>query len=197
MPDRRVKTPCYGIETVFRRIRKVSVVEKGAVSVPVTLKWLPQVYRFTPFIVIMPFTQLQKTDYASLIGTLSENSWIVACFCAHWCGACRSWRPAFEKLAAKYPDIVFLWIDIEDHAELLDDLDVENFPSLLIQYGDIVNFFGCVHPDAHLAERLLKSQLETALPEMKRLASSNEEHACWQKDVNLRTLLYRAVGNVA
>jgi len=30
---------------------------------------------------------------------------------------------------------------------------------------------------------------------MKRLASSNEEHACWQKEVNLRTLLRRVVEN--
>ncbi|WAV92253.1 hypothetical protein NB646_06850 [Oxalobacter aliiformigenes] len=75
------------------------------------------------------------------------------------------------------------------------EIDIENFPSLLIQYGDIVNFFGCIHPDAGVAERLLKSQLDTDLDEMKRLASSNEEHACWQKEVNLRTLLRRVVEN--
>ncbi len=145
----------------------------------------------------MPFVQLKEPDYPLLDQTLTENSWIVACFCAQWCGACRGWRPAFESLAPKYPDIVFLWIDIEDHAELLGDLDIENFPSLLIQYGDIVNFFGCIHPDAGVAERLLKSQLDTGLDEMKRLASSNEEHACWQKDVNLRTMLRRVVAERA
>lgn len=142
----------------------------------------------------MPFIQLKESDYPLLDATLSENSWIVACFCAHWCGACRGWRPTFETLAEKYPDIVFLWIDIEDHADLLGDLDVENFPSLLIQYGNIVNFFGCIHPDAGVAERLLKSQLDTDIGEMQRLASVNEEHVCWQKDVNLRTLLHAVVG---
>ena len=142
---------------------------------------------------MMPFNPLTEPDYPLLDATLSENSWIVACFCAHWCGACRTWRPAFEALSEKYPDIVFLWIDIEDHAELLGDLDIENFPSLLIQFGDIVNFFGCIHPDAGVAERLLKSQLDTDIAEMKRLAASNEEHACWQKDVNLRALLHRVV----
>lgn len=141
----------------------------------------------------MPFAQLNEADYPILEKTLTDSSWIVACFCAHWCGACRGWRPAFEKLAGKYPDIVFLWIDIEDHADLLGDLDIENFPSLLIQYGDIVNFFGCIHPDAGVAERLLKSQLDTGIDEMRRLASSNEEHACWQKDVNLRRLLRQAI----
>lgn len=143
----------------------------------------------------MPFAQLKEPDYPLLNVILTDSSWIVACFCAHWCGACRGWRPAFESLAQKYPDIVFLWIDIEDHAELLGEIDIENFPSLLIQYGDIVNFFGCIHPDAGVAERLLKSQLDTDLDEMKRLASSNEEHACWQKEVNLRTLLRRVVEN--
>ncbi len=141
----------------------------------------------------MPFLQLKEPDYSLLDATLTNRSWIVACFCAHWCGACRGWRPTFEALAAKYPDIVFLWIDIEDHADLLGDLDIENFPSLLIQYGDIVNFFGCIHPDAGVAERLLKSQLDTGIDEMKRLAFLNEEHVCWQKDVNLRALFHRVI----
>lgn len=145
----------------------------------------------------MSFVQLKESDYPFLNASLTESSWIVACFCAQWCGACRGWRPAFESLAKKYPDMVFLWIDIEDHAELLDEVDIENFPGFLIQYGDIVNFFGCIHPDAGVAERLLKNQLDTGLDEMKRLASSNEEHACWQTEVNMRTLLGRVVAKSA
>ena len=65
----------------------------------------------------MPFAQLNEADYPALEKTLTDSSWIVACFCAHWCGDCRGWRPAVEKLAGKYPDIVFLWIDIEEHAD--------------------------------------------------------------------------------
>lgn len=144
----------------------------------------------------MPFLPLAETDYASLDTTLTDNSWIVACFCAHWCGACRGWRPAFESLSDQYPDIVFLWIDIEDHAELLGDLDIENFPSLLIQYGDIVNFFGCIHPEPVVVERLLKSQLDIGTDDMKRQAESNEERIGWQDEVNMRTLLRRVLAAV-
>lgn len=141
----------------------------------------------------MPFIPLKESDYSRLNASLTEKSWIVACFCAHWCGACREWRPSFESLAKKYPDIIFLWIDIEDHAELLGETDIENFPSLLIQYGNTVNFFGCIHPEAGVVERLLKSQLDMGPDEIKQLANSNEERICWQKEANLKTLLDRVV----
>lgn len=144
-----------------------------------------------------PFVPLTEPDYPLLDQSLTDHSWIVACFCAQWCGACRGWRPAFEDLASRYPDMVFLWIDIEDHAELLGELDIENFPTLLIQYGDIVNFFGCIHPDAGVAQRLIQNQLDMPPDEMKRLATSNAERAAWQREANLRTLLHRLVASGA
>lgn len=144
----------------------------------------------------MPFIPLAEGDYAHLDATLTDKSWIVACLCAHWCGACRGWRPAFESLSKQYPDIVFLWIDIEDHAELLGELDIENFPSLLIQYGDIVNFFGCIHPESVVVERLLKSQLELSIDDMKRQSQSNDERISWQNEVNMRKLLRSVLAHV-
>ena len=171
---------------------KIKPPESGVFIRP-WLKWHPQVYRVVSRVAMPSFIPLKEADYSLLNTTLTENSWIGGCFCAQWCGACRAFKPRVKTFAEKYPDIVFLWIDIEDHADLLDDLDIENFPSLLIQYGDIVNFFGCVHPDIGLAERLLNSQTDIGIDEMKRLANSNEEHACWQKEVNIRTLLKKAV----
>jgi len=82
---------------------------------------------------------------------------LVACLCAEWCGTCRDYLPPFETLAAKRPDDVFAWIDIEDFPELLDDHDVENFPTLLIQRGPDVLFYGTMLPHIGHLERLLES----------------------------------------
>jgi thioredoxin 1 len=66
---------------------------------------------------------------------LDGGRWIVACLCAAWCGTCVGYRAAFEQLAARHPDKTFVWIDIEDQADVVGDLDVDNFPTLLLQRG--------------------------------------------------------------
>ncbi|HBI68502.1 MAG TPA: hypothetical protein DDZ22_05605 [Massilia sp.] len=103
-----------------------------------------------------------------------------------------SYRAAFDGIAARHPDKVFVWIDIEDQADVVGDLDVENFPTLLVQRDDTVAFFGTMLPDPAVAERLVKAQAELAPAELARLAQSSAERRAWQRDCNLRTLLQDA-----
>ncbi len=123
---------------------------------------------------------------------MEDGRWIVACLCAAWCGTCGGYRAAFESVAARHPDKTFVWIDIEDQADVVGDLDVDNFPTLLLQQGDTVAFFGPMLPDAKLAERLVQAQAELAPAELARLAQSNQERRDWQRDCNLQTLLRQA-----
>jgi thioredoxin-like negative regulator of GroEL len=135
---------------------------------------------------------LDTTNRDQLSASLEDGRWVVACLCAAWCGTCGSYRSAFEALAARHPDKTFVWIDIEDQAEVVGDLDVENFPTLLLQKGDTVAFFGTMLPDPLLAERLVQAQAELAPDELARLAQSSEERRDWQRDCNLQTLLRQA-----
>ena len=50
-----------------------------------------------------------------------------------------------------------MWVDIEMHADLLGDLEVENFPTLLVTQGEQVRFLGTVTPQAEVALRLIHS----------------------------------------
>ena len=77
--------------------------------------------------------------------------------CAQWCGVCRDWRVAFDMVAARHPQDRFVWIDIEDQAELVGDLDIETFPTLLVGHSNRVLFFGTVLPSQSLLTRLLAS----------------------------------------
>ncbi len=86
----------------------------------------------------------------------------VACLCAEWCGTCREYRDAFNRLAERHPDVCFAWIDIENHADRFDDLDVENFPTILIEDSATTRFFGTVLPQASIVDRMLADL--TALP---------------------------------
>ena len=136
---------------------------------------------------------LNSDNRAEVAVALAGDRWIVACLCAAWCGTCGSYRAVFEEVAARHPDKFFVWIDIEDHADIVGDLDVENFPTLLIQHHELVAFFGTMLPDAGLAHRLVLAQSEQSDAELAMLADSSDERRQWQRDCNLRTLLRAAL----
>ena len=140
----------------------------------------------------MPCLTLELDNRDHLAGALDGGGWIVACLCAAWCGTCTSYRASFEQLAARHPDKTFVWIDIEDQAAVVGDLDVENFPTLLLQRGDTVAFYGTMLPDPKVADRLVHAQAELALDELSRLAGSSAERREWQRACDLRTLLANA-----
>lgn len=132
---------------------------------------------------------LDSNNRATIAQALAGDEWIVACLCAAWCGTCGSYRAVFDAMAARHPDKHFVWIDIEDQADVVGDLDVENFPTLLIQKQDVVAFFGTTLPDAALAERLLQAQVDLPQAELERQGQASAERRTWQQACNLRVLL--------
>ena len=84
---------------------------------------------------------------------------LVACLCADWCGACREYKPLFDSLAHKFPNVRFLWVDVEDEADLIDPIEVENFPTILIAKGNDPLFFGTVLPHIETVERLIRDKM--------------------------------------
>ena len=87
------------------------------------------------------------------------SSLLVACLCADWCGACREYKPVFDSLARKFPNAWFLWVDVEDEADLIDPIEVEDFPTILIAVGDNPLFFGTVLPHLETIERLIQDKI--------------------------------------
>ena len=54
---------------------------------------------------------------------------LVACLCAQWCGTCKEYEALFHSLQTEFPGATFRWIDVEDESELVDPIEVENFPT--------------------------------------------------------------------
>lgn len=81
---------------------------------------------------------------------------LLACFCAAWCRTCDGYAHVMAALQVQYAQQVqFAWVDIEDQAEVLDNVDVENFPALLISDAQQVYFWGTVLPHAATAAQLV------------------------------------------
>lgn len=97
--------------------------------------------------------------------TPQAEGWLVACLCAAWCGSCRDYRATFEALARERPDHAFVWVDIEDESDALSpfDLDVENFPTVLIARGDELRFLGTLLPHATTLVRTLEAAQSAVL----------------------------------
>lgn len=83
--------------------------------------------------------------------------WTVVCLCAEWCDTCRQYRHLFSERAARDADVPHLWVDIEDEADHLGELDIETFPTLLILRDDAVRFFGPVLPQTDVIDGMLRS----------------------------------------
>ncbi len=82
---------------------------------------------------------------------------LVACLCAQWCGTCKDYAALFGALQTDFPGAHFRWIDIEDESELVDPIEVENFPTLLIATGGQARFFGTLTPHIETLKRLIQS----------------------------------------
>ncbi|MFM9427090.1 thioredoxin 1 [Variovorax sp. GrIS 2.14] len=121
-----------------------------------------------PAVLAMPGAPAQAPAIASV-------PWVV-CLCAEWCGACREYRPLFEQVARAHPGLRFAWVDIEDHADIADDFDVETFPTLLVAGADGTRFAGPLLPHAETLSRLLSAlqSPQPAAPEVTALLKALE-----------------------
>jgi len=52
----------------------------------------------------------------------------------------------------------FVWVDVEDAAELVDPIEIENFPTLLIAAGSEPHFFGTLTPQPGMLERIVRER---------------------------------------
>jgi thioredoxin 1 len=86
----------------------------------------------------------------------------VVCLCAAWCGTCREYEATFAELQQMKPGHRYRWIDIEDEADFVGDVDIETFPTLLVAYQGQVMFAGPVLPRLGDAQRLIEVQQHQA-----------------------------------
>jgi thiol-disulfide isomerase/thioredoxin len=106
---------------------------------------------------------------------------LVACLCAQWCGTCRDYRPLFDQLQTEFSEARFVWIDIEDESDLVDPIEVDNFPTLLVVADGQARFFGTLTPHIDTLRRILQTQLSTdrapsAEPQAQALAQRLLQH---------------------
>lgn len=80
---------------------------------------------------------------------------------AQWCGACRALYPKLCKIAATYPDVVFVKLNFDDNKDLCRSLGVKVLPYFKLYRGTE----GCV------------AQFSASIAKIKLLRAALEEHS--------------------
>jgi len=103
----------------------------------------------------MPLLTPTTPNLKRLLGTKTRP--LIVCYCAAWCDTCTVYQQKLEILSDQLPEYIFVWVDIEDHPELLGDEDVENFPTLLIERQGQKQFFGTMLPHIDQLKRMIQA----------------------------------------
>jgi thioredoxin reductase (NADPH) len=89
---------------------------------------------------------------------------VVVALCAAWCDTCAQFRAGFERIAQARPQATFVWLDIEDDAEVAGDVEVENFPTLAIYRDRKPLHFGVSRPHETTVGRLVDALADSGQP---------------------------------
>ncbi|KAK7368138.1 hypothetical protein VNO80_10160 [Phaseolus coccineus] len=67
------------------------------------------------------------------------NKLLVIDFTATWCGPCKNMEPIIKEFAAKYTDVEFIKIDVDELMEVAQAFQVQTMPTfILIKKGKVV-----------------------------------------------------------
>lgn len=69
----------------------------------------------------------------------SINEVVVVDFWATWCGPCRAFGPIFEQVSAKFEDVPFVKVDIDQSPDLASAAAIKAVPTVMvIKRGDVI-----------------------------------------------------------
>ena len=103
-------------------------------------------------------------DRPTIASRWTDELAAVITLCAAWCDTCTEFHGTLERIAAARPDTLFIWLDIEDDAEICGDVDVENFPTLALYRGDTLLHYGVSLPQEGAVARLIDEVSARAEP---------------------------------
>eukprot|EP00249_Psilotum_nudum_P007710 c20768_g1_i1 orf=287-634(+) len=65
---------------------------------------------------------------------------VVVDFTASWCGPCKIMSPFFAELSEKYPQLIYLKVDVDELADVSEEWDVSAMPTFIfIKDGKLID----------------------------------------------------------
>lgn len=115
---------------------------------------------------------MYNTDAATIRERLESGAALVACLCTQRCHRCDDWWGDFTALSKTFPQACFVWLDVDEHPDMIADISgVSAYPFLLVQ-NDTVRLLQTVPPDRDTVALLLQQHL---LPKPERPEAASEK----------------------
>jgi thioredoxin 1 len=88
----------------------------------------------------------------------SDKTRVVAWCTASWCGPCKSVAPFIEKFSNSTPNVDFYKIDVDEHPEVAEELEVASVPTF-VMYKDKKVVSKLVGASAPRIEEMVKNNM--------------------------------------
>lgn len=101
--------------------------------------------------------KLPEIDRALIVHDVNLDKPLAVCLCAGWCNNCEEWKNELAQLSDEHRDCCFVWLDIDEHPDMVAEVDLDVLPVLALYKGEEVAFLGPIRPDKQTVSTLIKS----------------------------------------
>jgi thioredoxin 1 len=82
----------------------------------------------------MSTQEITKDNFRS---TYQNNDLVVVIFRADWCGPCQNFKPVYEKVAEKFPAVVFGTVDVDAEPEIATYFNIRSVPFVAVVRAEV------------------------------------------------------------
>ena len=113
------------------------------------------------------------SDFSEFRKTIKRPGLVVVDFFAEWCGPCKQIAPFIENLSTKYPNVVFIKVDVDKAEEISQDRGITAMPTFqFFVWGSMVDELKGADPNrleslVKLHDSIPKQPAEMSITELK------------------------------